>query len=127
MRAYLYRRDVRTPVLLIVSGVVAVGTWPSRTMFSSPIMYCWATICGRRSLHQEIPRKEKSAMSAARVIPFPQTARSQAKQLESRGMVLLLGGLLTLLVGVAAGMFLGRRWPVSNPPHDIAGVVGYQS
>jgi len=38
--------------------------------------------------------KERSAMSAARVIPFPQTARSHTKQVEMRGMVLLLGGCL---------------------------------
>jgi len=66
-------------------------------------------------------------MSAARVIPFPQTARSHAKQVETRDMVLLLGGLVALLVGVAVGIFLGRRWPVTDPPHDIAGVVGPQS
>jgi len=43
-------------------------------------------------------------MSAARVIPFPQTARSHAKQMETRGMALLLGELLALLVGVAVGI-----------------------
>ncbi len=59
-------------------------------------------------------------MSAARVIPFPQTTRSHAKQMETRGMVLLLGGLLALMVGLAMGISLGRRWPVTDPPNDIA-------
>jgi H+/Cl- antiporter ClcA len=66
-------------------------------------------------------------MSAARVIPFPQTARSHAKQMETRSMALLLGGLLALLIAVAVGVCLGRRWPASDLAAEIASVTGKHS
>lgn len=66
-------------------------------------------------------------MSAARVIPFPQTARSHAKQMETRGMALLRGGLLALMVGVTMGISLGRRWPASDLAAEIASVTGKHS
>lgn len=58
--------------------------------------------------------EERSAISAARVIPFPQTARSHAKQMETRSMAILLEGLLALLIAVAVGVCLGRRWQRSR-------------
>lgn len=72
------------------------------------------------------PHVERYGASADLVRAYLQKVQSRSRLTEARGMVLWMG-LLALLIAVAVGVCLGRRWPASDLPAEIASVTGKHS